>query len=328
MTTTVNEPTTQAPRSAEEERLLALRRRDTRRKWFWRITGYVVVLGLWEFLSGRILSENLTPGPIRIVQTMIEIIDPQSWMLVPLLGGLAVTGLLFLFKVPGNALIGFLVTVAGFFIVPTLLGVDTGRFVESYAATLTRIGIGFGLSFAFGIALGIATQNRWIDGFFKDAVTISLVSPGLVWALTGLIIWGFGPLGWIFAIFMTTFALVTINIAEGVRALPKDLIDMSKAFGVSQTRRQREIVFPALAPFTFTALRFGFSIAWKVTVLTEVFSSNAGIGFEMRVASQLFRMDEFFAWALSFFIFALLLEKVVLQHYERRFFRWRADVTL
>jgi NitT/TauT family transport system permease protein len=275
---TTLEQTTPGPRSAEEERLIALRKRDTRRRWFWRIAGYVVVLGVWEFLSGRMLSENLLPGPTRIAETF-----PQL--------------------------------------------VESGRFFSSFGATLTRIGIGFGLAFLFGIILGILTQNRWIDGFFKDATTISLTSPGLIWALVGLVIWGFEPQGWIFAIFMTTFALVTVNVAEGIRALPKDLIDMSRAFGVSTSRRQREIVIPFLAPFIFTALRFGFSIGWKVVVLTEVFSSNEGIGFEMRVASQLFRMDEFFTWVLSFFVFALFLEKVVLQRYENKFFRWRAEVT-
>lgn len=278
MATTLDERES-APRSAEEERLLALRRRDTRRKWFWRIAGYVVILGTWEFFSTQIFDPRIVPGPSQIVGVF-----PDLW--------------------------------------------NSGRFFESYAATLTRIGAGFGLSFMFGVLLGIGTQIPWVAGFFKDAQTISLVSPGLVWALTGLVIWGFEPQGWIFAIFMTTFALVSVNIAEGIRALPKDLIDMSRAFGVSTWRRQREVVIPFLAPFIFTALRFGFSIGWKVTVLTEVFSSNAGIGFEMRVASQLFRMDEFFAWALSFFVFALFLEKVILQRYERRFFRWREEVTL
>jgi hypothetical protein len=32
------------------------------------------------------------------------------------------------------------------------------------------------------------------------------------------------------------------------------------------------------------------------------------------------------AWALAFFAFALVLEKVVLQYFERRFFRWRQEV--
>jgi NitT/TauT family transport system permease protein len=277
--TTTLQPKEQTPRSSEEQRLIALRKRDTRRKWFWRITGYVVILGSWEFLSTQLFDPRIVPGPSAIISVF-----PDLW--------------------------------------------NSGRFFESYAATLTRIGAGFGLSFIFGVVLGVATQIRWIAGFFKDAVTIGLVSPGLVWALTGLVIWGFEPQGWIFAIFLTTFALVTVNIAEGIRALPKDLIDMSRAFGVNTWHRQREVVIPFLAPFIFTALRFGFSIAWKVTVLTEVFSSNAGIGFEMRVATQLFRMDEFWAWTLSFFVFALILEKLVLQRYERKFFRWREEVTL
>ncbi len=277
MTTTLEEH--QAPRSAEEERLIALKRKERRQKWFWRIAGYVVILGTWEFFSTQVFDPRIVPGPSQIISVF-----PDLW--------------------------------------------NSGRFFESYAATLTRIGVGFGLSFVFGVLLGVGTQIPWVNGFFKDAQTISLVSPGLIWALTGLVIWGFRPQGWIFAIFMTTFALVSVNIAEGVRALPKDLMDMSRAFGVTTWRRQKDVVLPFLAPFIFTALRFGFSIGWKVTVLTEVFSSNAGIGFEMRVASQLFRMDEFFAWALSFFVFALILEKLVLQRYERKFFRWRAEVSL
>jgi NitT/TauT family transport system permease protein len=265
------------PRSAEEQRLLALRKKEVRDRWIWRIAGYVFFLALWALVS-RIVGDNLIPGPVRIAQTIPELIQ-------------------------------------------------TGRFFSSFGATLTRIGIGFGLAFLIGIVIGVLTQSRWWNGFFRDAVTISLVSPSLIWALTGLVIWGFEPQGWIFAIVMTTFAVVTVNVAEGIRALPKDLTDMSRAFGVTNWRRQRDIVFPFLAPFVFTALRFGFSVGWKVTVLTEVFSSNEGIGFEMRVASQLFRMDELFAWAISFFIFALILEKLVLQRYERKFFRWRVEAS-
>ncbi len=267
-----------APRSAEEERLIALRKRDIRRRWIWRIAGYVVFLAAWQ-LASQIVGEKLIPGPIQVIETVPELIE-------------------------------------------------SGRFFSSYAATLTRIGIGFGISFLVGALIGILTQNAWFEGFFKDATTISLVSPALIWALTGLVIWGFKPLGWIFAIVLTTFALVTVNIAEGIRALPKDLIDMSRAFGVTTSRRQRDIVIPFLAPFFFTALRFGFSIAWKVTVLTEVFSANEGIGFEMRIAYTLFRMNELFTWALTFLVFALILEKLVLQRYENKFFRWRSEVTV
>ena len=101
---------------------------------------------------------------------------------------------------------------------------------------------------------------------------------------------------------------------------------MAKSFGVGVLKRNRHIVLPHLAPFIFTGVRFGFSIAWKVTVLTEVFSSSSGIGFEMRTATQLFRLPEFLTWILAFYVLALFLEKVVLEAIERRFFGWRTTL--
>ena len=202
-----------------------------------------------------------------------------------------------------------------------------GTMPAAFQATLTRIAIGFGLSFLIGAMIGILMQSKWFEGFFKDAVLISLSAPGLIWVLITAIIFGNRPLGPTIAIILTTFALVTVNVSEGIRALPKDLIDMAKSFQVSVFKRNRQIVIPHLAPYLFTGLRFGFSIAWKVTVLTEVFSSSEGIGFEMRISAVLFDMSEFLTWILAFFFFALFLEKVVLEAIERRYFRWRQAVT-
>jgi NitT/TauT family transport system permease protein len=276
--TTLEQQEVQRAPSAEELRLRAAQRRETQRRWFWRIAGYVAFLGLWELASGWIMSEDLLPGPTRILRTF-----------------------------------------------PDLL--NSGRFLLSFGATLTRIGVGFGCAFVGGVIIGLLVQSRWFTNFFRDAITIGLTAPGLIWAFIGLVIFGFRPQGWIFAIFLSTFAIVAVNVAEGVRALPKDLLDMAKAFGTPLLRRQRHIVIPHLAPYVFTAIRFGFSVAWKITVLTEIFSSSKGIGFEMRVSSQLFATDEFLTWALSFFVFALFLEKAVLQRFERRFFRWRQEVS-
>ena len=87
----------------------------------------------------------------------------------------------------------------------------------------------------------------------------------------------------------------------------------------------RHVVIPHLAPYLFTGVRDGFSTAWKVTVLTEVFASNVGIGFSLRAQYQLFSMNGLLAWIMIFFVLMLFLEKVVLQFIEYRFFRWRQE---
>lgn len=270
-------PTDQARVSTAEEESWRARRKDRIDRWTWRTLGYVFFLGLWEYASGTLMSENLLPGPIHVFETFREL-----WA----------TG-----EVPG-----------------------------AFATTLTRIGMGFSIAFVVGLLVGILMQNRFLNGFFRDAVTIGVTTPGLIWALITAIIFGNRTQGPLLAIILTTFAIITVNVAEGIKSIPKDLIDMAKAFDVGVVKRNRQIVLPHLAPFMFTGVRFGFSIAWKVTVLTEVFSSSSGIGFEMRTASQLFALDQFLTWILAFYVLALFLEKVVLEQIERRFFGWRTTI--
>jgi len=203
---------------------------------------------------------------------------------------------------------------------------NTGELWTHMNSTLTKIAIGFALAFALGACIGLLTQYRWWQAFFGDWVTGTMTTPGLVYALVSGVIFGFSPVGPIFAIILASFSYVTVNVAEGLRALPKELIDMGKAFRVDGVNRLRHVVIPHLAPYLFTGFRYGFSIAWKVTVLTEVFASNVGIGFIMRVEFQLFSIGGLLAWIGVFFILMLFLEKVVLQLIENRFFRWRQEV--
>jgi len=269
----------QAPpkRISEEDLVRAAKRKDRITTWGWRIAGYVFFLGIWELASGRLMDENLLPGPSTVFRTF---------------GELWATG-----EVPG-----------------------------AFATTLSRIAVGFAIAFVVGVGIGILMQNRFLNGFFRDAVTIGVTTPGLIWALITAIIFGNRTVGPILAIVLTTFAIITVNVSEGIKSLPKDLIDMAKSFDVGVLRRNRHIVIPHLAPFIFTGVRFGFSIAWKVTVLTEVFSASQGIGFEMRTATQLFRLDEFLTWILAFYVLALFLDKIVLESMERRFFAWRVEL--
>lgn len=203
----------------------------------------------------------------------------------------------------------------------------SGVFWTHFGATLQKIAIGYSITFVLGLGIGVLMARPWADAFFRDWVLSMMTTPGLVFALVAAMIFGFSPLGPITAIVVTSFPFVTVNIAEGVKAMPKDLIDMAKAFNVSERRRLRQIVIPFLAPYTFAALRYGFSIAWKIATLTEVFGSSSGIGFMIRREFQMFSIAGMLAWIFFFFAFALLLEQI-LQTGMKRYFRWRPEAML
>jgi NitT/TauT family transport system permease protein len=205
--------------------------------------------------------------------------------------------------------------------------VASGVFWVHFSATIRTIVVGYALAFVVGLSVGVMMVWPWVDAFCRKWVVTLLNTPGLVFVLVATMIFGFNPLGPITAIVVTSFPFVTVNIAEGVRAIPKDLIDMGTAFGVPPQRRVRQIVIPFLAPYTFAALRYGFSIAWKIATFAELFGSSRGVGFMIRREFELFSMTGMLAWILLFCAFALLLE-VLLQAGMRRYFRWRPHAAI
>jgi NitT/TauT family transport system permease protein len=203
----------------------------------------------------------------------------------------------------------------------------SGLLSVHFGSTLRKIAIGFGITYVLGTVIGILMAKRWFDAFFRGYVMATLTTPGLVFALIAAMIFGFRPLGPIVAIVVTSLPFVVVNVVEGAKAMPKDLIDMSRAFGMPGPTRMRHIVIPFLAPYLFTALRYGFSVAWKIATLTEVFGSSSGIGFMMRREFQSFSMTGMLSWIFYFFVFALFLE-VLLQRGMKRFFRWRIETRI
>jgi NitT/TauT family transport system permease protein len=202
--------------------------------------------------------------------------------------------------------------------------VQRNDFWINVIATLRHLAIGFTIAFVLGTAIGIAMgRSSYWDGFFRDYVMLTLTTPGLVFALICLLIFRLSVLAPIVAIVLTSFPHVTVNVVEGVRAIPRDLMDMASAYGVDRRTRIRNIVLPAIAPFLFTAIRYGFAIAWKITALTELFGRTDGVGIQIRVEFLFFDIAGVLAWAFFLVGFALVMERLVLQRLERRFFRWR-----
>jgi NitT/TauT family transport system permease protein len=202
--------------------------------------------------------------------------------------------------------------------------VRSGDFWVNVWATIKHLLIGFSIAFVLGTTVGIMMgRSPYWDGFFRDYVMLTLTTPGLVFALIAVMIFGLSTFGPIVAIVLTSLPHVTVNVVEGVRAIPKDLTDMAAAFGVSQRTRVRSIILPAVAPFLFTAARYGFAIAWKITALTELFGGADGVGIQIKVQFQFYNIAGVLAWAFFLVAFSLITERLVLQRIEDRFFRWR-----
>lgn len=202
-----------------------------------------------------------------------------------------------------------------------------GLLLTNGLVTFSLIFRAFAIAVLIGTAIGVAMGlSRWWDGFFRDAMTLTMTTPGLIFVLVTLIIFGLGWMGPLMAIVIPTIPYVAINVWEGVAAIPKDLMTMAKAFHMEGVTRIRHVVIPAVAPYLFTGVRFAFASAWKIAMLTEIFGGNEGIGYNIRVESIQFRMATLLAWVLWFFVISIILERLVLEKLVNRSLRWRPEI--
>ncbi|HZD67589.1 MAG TPA: ABC transporter permease subunit [Actinomycetes bacterium] len=199
---------------------------------------------------------------------------------------------------------------------------------EAFAVSLQRLGLGFLLALAVGVPIGLLVGlRRDVAAFLHDFVVVGLAVPSLLWALITAMWFGYGSVAPIVTVLLAATPFVVINVAEGVRDAPKELLDAARAYEVPRARAVRHVVLPSLMPFFFASMRYGIANGWKGLVLAEVFAATNGAGWTIRYWYDAHRAHGVIGYALFFLIFALLLERVVFGRLSAWVFRWRPAVT-
>jgi NitT/TauT family transport system permease protein len=196
-----------------------------------------------------------------------------------------------------------------------------------FGTTLLRLTIGFFIALILGTIIGLAMGiSKKVDAFFHDWVMGILAMPALVYALFLGIALGFTNIGPIIAVVIAGTPFVIINIREGVRNTPRELIDMAKSFDVPQNKITRHVLLPSLMPFFFAAIRYAYAVGWKGLVITEVFASDRGMGWTIKFWYDAHRAHGVIGYAIFFIIFAMALEKLVFDPLADRAFKWRPKI--
>jgi NitT/TauT family transport system permease protein len=210
------------------------------------------------------------------------------------------------------------------------IGRDIGRIVADGMAakqigiTLWRILVGFSLAFAVSLSLGIlAARSAIVRSFLEPAIVLGLTVPGLVWALL-CVIW-FGVSLWtaVVSIALGITPALILNVIQGVRSVDAQVIEMAHVFRLSRAAKLRYIWIPSLVPFLFSGARLGFSLAWKVIVLVELFGLSNGVGYQLNSEFSSQNVSGVIAWTIVFWIVMSVIEYGVLQSLERRSRNWQ-----
>jgi NitT/TauT family transport system permease protein len=205
--------------------------------------------------------------------------------------------------------------------------VSDGTFFFHMYQSLRRVFVGSVVAMFFSVGVGIYMGTVVMgERFFQPLVVLGLTIPGLMWALIAVMLFGINEFSPYFAVTVTIFPMLVINIWAGVKSLDKELMDMSHVFHFTKWMKITQVILPQLVPNIFAATRYGLGLAWKVVVVVEMFGTSNGVGYQVMKSYQVFNMEGVIAWTLTFVVAMIVIEYGAINLAERRLTAWRPKI--
>ena len=205
---------------------------------------------------------------------------------------------------------------------------EKGFVFREIGVTFLRMSLGFLLALAIALPLGIASAvSKTAERFIEPGVSLGLTVPGLVWALLCVIWFGVGLASPVVSVALGVLPSLVISVQQGIRSLPLETIQMARVFRLTRRTILLRIWLPLLYSFIVTGCRIGYSIAWKVIVLSEIFGMSNGVGYQLNAQFGSQNVEGVIAWTLAFWIAMLAVEHILFAPLERHSIRWKKTVS-
>ena len=202
--------------------------------------------------------------------------------------------------------------------------VTSGEVWTHIAASLRRIGLGFGGACVVALAAGFcAARLRVADLVIRDVAAILNSTSVFVWIVLAMIWFGLTDAAPSFTTFMITLPVVLSNVLEGVASVDNKLLEMARAYRLGSLDRFFHITIPTTGPYLVAGMRTGFALGLRVSVIAEIFGVTTGIGYMMNLSRDTLRTDLMFAWALVLIGAMVAVDHLVFAAISRRVSRWR-----
>jgi NitT/TauT family transport system permease protein len=173
--------------------------------------------------------------------------------------------------------------------------ISSGDLQADTWASVRRITIGFGISLAISIPLGLAMGTfKSVNALFEPIIGFVRYMPATAFVPLLLIWQGIDEAPKITLIVIGTIFFNTLMIANTVWAVPTELIRVASTLGAGNLSVFRKVIFPYSLPGIMDAARVNLAAAWNLIVVAEVLAANEGLGRRIASAGKFLNVDQIF----------------------------------
>ena len=190
--------------------------------------------------------------------------------------------------------------------------------------SVLRVTAGFLLSAALAIPIGVLIGAFKIgEGLLQPFTEFVRYIPVPALIPLMMVLFGIGELPKVMLIFVGTFFQLVLMVAEEIRRVPYDLVQVGYTLGAKRREILLHILWPAALPGVFDALRLCNGWAWTYLVVAELVAANEGLGYRILKFSRFLQTPKIFVYLIVLGVIGLSLD-MVFRRFNRAAFAWAA----
>jgi len=178
---------------------------------------------------------------------------------------------------------------------------ESGELQRHTLVTLERVAAGFGCGVVVATIVGAASGyspviRRLLDPSLQGLRAI----PSIAWVPLFVLWLGIFEASKITLIAVGVFFPVYLGVMGAIQSVDRKLVEVGRAFRLSDVQMVRRILLPAVLPAYVIALRSGLGLGWMFVAAAELLGASEGLGYLLLDGQQLGKPAEIVAAIVAF----------------------------
>jgi len=201
--------------------------------------------------------------------------------------------------------------------------IGNGLLEKHLLTSVARLAYGFLLTVLIAVPLGLLVgKARNFRHWVNPTLTFLQQIPPIAWIPIFILWLGIDEAPKIAVIIYAAFFPIFLNTVQGVTSVDPKLIEVGRAYMLSNWEMVRKVYIPSAGMSIFVGLRLGLSNCWRALVGAELIAASTGIGSLIMQARDFSRPDQMFVGIFTIGIAGLIID-TFLKRMENRVMPWK-----
>ncbi len=158
-------------------------------------------------------------------------------------------------------------------------GFVAGQYLQASLVSLERLGIGYGISLALGVVLGLLIGSISILEETVGSLILGMQAlPSVCWLPLAILWFGLSEQAIGFVVIMGALFSITIGVQAGVKNTPPIYLKAARNLGAHGIALYAQVILPAAMPAILNGLKQGWTFAWRSLMAAELLFYTLSLG--------------------------------------------------